>query len=139
MAIYQLIRGGGDYTYDEYFGLIPPESKTFEFPLYITVPFVEVNGIYIEYSTNNNDDICKQLYQYCTKDFDDILFELVELENIPDIYINGCKVNSIGVLGNYYGEGYTIEIYLSNIPNGFLLYSCNVWTEGYIDMSLTKE
>ena len=58
--MYQPIRGG-DYTYDEYFGLIPPESKTFEFPLYITVPFVEVNGIYIEYSTNNDDDICKQL------------------------------------------------------------------------------
>lgn len=137
MAIYQLIRGGGDYTYDEYFGLIPPESKTFEFPLYITVPFESEDGFIIH--SKYNDDICKQLYQYCTKDFDDILFELVELENIPDIYINGCKVNSIMVFGNYYGEGYDVEIDLSNIPNGFLLYSCNVWVEGNIDIYLTKE
>jgi hypothetical protein len=93
-----VMNGGGGFTYDEYFGQIPPESKTFKFPLYITVPFTEENDISLSYD-RDADDIGKQLYHYCLKNAvlvrEDRFYEFWEVPDIPDIYINGRKVHTI--------------------------------------------
>lgn len=84
--------GGGDGTYDEFFGNIPPESTTFEFPLYITVPFVrEESGLRVY---EKQGDIVNQLVEWFLANadvYEDRGFTTYELYN-PDVYINGEKI-----------------------------------------------
>lgn len=89
--------GKSDYTYDEYFGLIPPESKTFEFPLYITVPLESEDNVGLHY-VKNNDGIVKQLWNYCweNSEIDSDLFVTTYKFNIGDVYINGIKATLVG-------------------------------------------
>lgn len=83
---------GGGGTYDEFFGNIPPESTTFEFPLYITVPFVSIEEYGRVYEKQG--DIVNQLVDWFFANADVyedrfyISYELYE----PDIYINGEKI-----------------------------------------------
>lgn len=88
-------QGGG--TYDDYFGQIPPESTSLEFPLYITVPFVETNDGYRLYE-RQADNLSLQLREWFFENaeyIDDYFTSSYEL--YPDnIYINGVKVNIMG-------------------------------------------
>ena len=129
--MYQLI--GGNYTYDEYFGLIPPESKTFEFPLYITVPFVEENPdshilVYEKY----NDDIVKQLHTYCIEnaelDYSNGGYAIWVVQNIPDIYINGKKVKDIQI-DAFEGVFEPPRLFLDEMPSN--PYECFIYEDGY--------
>ena len=85
-------------TYDEYFGQIPPESKTFGFPLYITVPFKSEDD-YALYYVKNNDSIVKQLWDYCWENSEivsDSFNVAHKFNNIGDVFINGIKVTLDG-------------------------------------------
>ena len=107
-------------TYDEYFGQIPPESTSLEFPLYITVPFVEANDVYRLYE-RQADNLSLQLREWffenaeCTEDFFETYYELY-----PDnIYLNGVKVRKMDVV-LYKGESLEnkeINIYLEQISS----------------------
>ena len=105
-------------TYDEYFGQIPPESTSFEFPLYITVPFVEVYDD-TRYYKRQADNLSLQLREWffenaeCTEDFFETYYELY-----PDnIYLNGVKVRNMDVVLYNGGslENEEINIYLEQI------------------------
>ena len=86
--------GGGGATYDDYFGEIPPESTSFGFPLYITVPF---EG-YIDSSRcyeRTADNISLQLFEWANENkvVVDEVSGMVSYEAYPDnLYLNGRKV-----------------------------------------------
>lgn len=98
--------GGGGGTYDEFFGNIPPESTTFEFPLYITVPFVSIEEYGRVYEKQG--DIVNQLVDWFFANADVyedrfyISYELYE----PDIYINGEKIECMFAEKTTYDEDF---------------------------------
>lgn len=93
---------GGGGTYDEFFGQIPPESTSFQFPLYITVPFDEVTEN-SRYYSKPWDEIIQQLYDWFVENAtvtDLGWMKIYELDN-PDVYINGEKISQM-----YYDDAY---------------------------------
>ena len=86
--------GGGGATYDDYFGEIPPESTSFGFPLYITVPFEGYMGDN-RYYNRTADNISLQLFEWANENkvVVDESFFMVAYEAYPDnLYLNGRKV-----------------------------------------------
>lgn len=86
--------GGGGATYDDYFGEIPPESTSFGFPLYITVPFEGYVGEH-RYYQRAADNISLQLFEWANENkvVVDETFNATSYEVYPDnLYINGRKV-----------------------------------------------
>lgn len=83
--------GGG--TYDDYFGQIPPESTSFDFPLYITVPFLEEYDVYRDYE-RQADDLSFKLRAWFFENAEYTYNGRVHTYELrPDnIYINGVKV-----------------------------------------------
>ena len=84
---------GGGATYDDYFGEIPPESTSFGFPLYITVPFDRIEDGYRHYY-REVDNLSMQLFEWANENkvlVDDFLIKCYEAYP-QDLYINGRKV-----------------------------------------------
>lgn len=109
---------GSGGTYDEFFGNIPPESTTFEFPLYITVPFVETENTFRVYQ--KTDDIIGQLKEWFFANadvYENMFIDVYELYD-PNVYINGEKIEFMyaDVFGSDF-EHSTIEC-TSQIFNG---------------------
>ena len=85
--------GGGEGTYDEYFGQIPPESTEFGWPLYITVPFVYAEGNYRRYEKQPSD-IVLQLYNWIMENYEEesSFAGSTCYSYPPELYINGERV-----------------------------------------------
>lgn len=86
--------GGGGATYDDYFGEIPPESTSFGFPLYITVPFDSIEDGCRIYK-RAGDNITLQLWDWAdqNKELISDLGPIKTYEAYPEeLYINGAKV-----------------------------------------------
>lgn len=98
--------GGGDGIYDEFFGNIPPESTTFEFPLYITVPLVSIEEWGRAYEKQGN--IVNQLVDWFFANadvYEDRFYTVYELYE-PDIYINGEKIENMYAEKHFSEEGF---------------------------------
>lgn len=140
-ALSASVMSGGGGTYDEIFGDIPPESKTFKFPLYITVPFSSETSTsaFFDYE-KDNDDIVKQLHAYCIEnaemDYTDSIFELWVVRNIPDIYINGKKVKDIQI-DAFVGVFEPPRLFLDEMSFA-TVYECFIHDNGYIFVSIYK-
>lgn len=104
--------------------------------MYITVPFEEEDPIsHMLVYGKYNDDICKQLYQYCLENavlVEDVgLWEYWEVQDVPDIYINGRKVYTIN-----------FDVAAGNVEGGVILYigvfECNVFEDGELYIYVYK-
>ena len=121
-------------TYDEFFGQIPPESTSFDFPLYITVPFVESVGSNDRYYERQEDNLALQLREW--------FFENAEYtkgpwfcyyELYPDnIYINGVKVSKMDadLFDTETIEDIYVNIQLAHNNHGDI----NIGPEGFLCM-----
>ena len=121
-------------TYDEFFGQIPPESTSFDFPLYITVPFVESVGSNDRYYERQEDNLALQLREW--------FFENAEYtkgprfcyyELYPDnIYINGVKVSKMDadLFDTETIEDIYVHIQLAHNNHGDI----NIGPEGFLYM-----
>ena len=106
--------------YDEIFGNIPPESTSFEFPLYITVPYVNTSNRYRAYNKEPSV-IVGQLWDWFVEnaDVEEGMYGNYYILNNPPFYINGKKVqqmNADEVFGlidsiriHFYLEGKVVE------------------------------
>ena len=116
-------------TYDEYFGQIPPESTSFEFPLYITVPFVEINAVGQRIYERQSDDIALQLREWFFENaeyIDDYFISYYELYT-DNIYINGVRINKMSAelyLGETVNDIY-INFYSDNSYSTYEVYQSN--------------
>ena len=98
---------------DNPWGDLPAESTTFEFPLYITVPFVGKGSNYNYYFKDPNA-ITQQLWDWFMEN--KVLVSADEIEIMaayeatpPELYINGAKVIKM-TSDSEFGEFYSIEI-----------------------------
>ena len=125
-------------TYDEYFGQIPPESTSFEFPLYITVPFVATNTVGQRIYERQSDDIALQLRAWFFENADvyhEVFVEIYELR--PDnIYMNGRKVTYMSC-DIFIGD--SIETVFVNIEldNNWRI-GGQISSDGYINLYVTS-
>lgn len=89
---------GGDGTYDEIFGNIPPESTEFGWPLYINVPFAELYDGGTIYYEKEADEIVKKLNDWAYENYT-IVEEMFFMQSVeaypPELYINGIKIEKI--------------------------------------------
>lgn len=116
--------GGGNYTYDEYFGLIPPESTSFQFPLYITVPFTETVNVFRKYH-REVDNISSSLKEWFLANavVEEGMLETYYTVYNPNIYINGRKCeymescSSLGMMSDIYCFGIDNECYIDSNNN----------------------
>ena len=81
-------------NYDEIFGKIPPKSTTFEFPLYLTVPFVGMGEAGERIYERPKNDIDSQLFDWFVENAELIFDDGVNktYEAYPEVYVNGAKV-----------------------------------------------
>lgn len=125
--------GGGGATYDDYFGEIPPESTSFGFPLYITVPF---EG-YIDssrYYKRTADNISLQLFEWANENkvVVDEAFDVVTYEAYPDnLHINGRKVEYMFTDTNILMDSGDITYWTMVIGNDEV---ADCWQDGIIDI-----
>lgn len=113
--------GGGEGTYDEHFGQIPPESTEFGWPLYITVPYSYSDGNFRIYELGAND-IGKQLYDWIQENNEIIesLFANTYYSYPPELYINGELITYF-LWDEIFGEA------------GYPLFSTSIINDGIID------
>lgn len=113
--------GGGEGTYDEYFGQIPPESTEFGWPLYITVPLAYTEGNYRRYEKQPSD-IVLQLYNWIMENYEEEqgFMGVTCYSYPPELYINGEKVDHClwdVLLGQVQSDP---SFYTSKISDGFI-------------------
>ena len=120
-------------TYDEYFGQIPPESTSFEFPLYITVPFVATNTVGQRIYERQSDDIALQLRAWFFENAD--VYELFQTtyELRPDnIYVNGKKVTFMSC-DIFIGDSIETAFVNFEVDNNWRIEG-SISSDGYIDL-----
>ena len=110
--------GGGGGTYDEVFGNIPPESTTFGWPLYITVPYsftIENLRIYEKEAS----DIGRQLYDWLQEnnECEESIFVKTYYSYPPELYINGELITTV-FWDESFGEVGDPAFYTSLISDG---------------------
>lgn len=123
---------GGEGTYDEIFGNIPPESTEFGWPLYITLPFVEEVSVSRVYEKEPSK-ITEELFNYviANKEFVKEDFQFKEYVLYPSaLYINGVKCNKISILYDkiegYYDIALIVKKYDAYLEEDYSIYMI-VW------------
>lgn len=120
--------GNGGGVVDDYFGEIPPESTSFTFPLYLTIPYVGTNDGWREYY-READGISEALKEwfFANAEVSEGMFAREYLIDDPDIYINGekcsemwCEV-SLGIFADIYFYGNWTECILGFNDNAISL------------------
>ena len=94
---------------------LPPESTTFEFPLYLNTKVIEKTEDFL-YRSRDCDDILRQLFNFYREQFEDAEYISEEvLLNYP-VYIDGYRILSARrfsgnieeiITDNDYGGGYS--------------------------------
>lgn len=87
--------------YDDIFGELPPESTSFEFPLYLNITELDYEDAdYKEYIRNIDDDIIVQLTNWFDANYRvhnsyDGSWEYINLDESHQIYINGSLITQL--------------------------------------------
>lgn len=88
-------------TYDDIFGELPPESTSFEFPLYLNITELDYEDADCkEYIRNSADDIIVQLTNWFDANYRvhnsyDGSWEYINLDESHQIYINGSLITQL--------------------------------------------
>ena len=110
---------GGGGVVDDYFGQIPPESTSFTFPLYLTIPYIETNNGYRDYyrEADGISEALKEWFFANAEVSETPWATLYHIDN-PDIYINGEKCSRMScdammsVFSDIYIDGNWLECYI---------------------------
>lgn len=112
---------------------LPPESTTFEFPLYLNTRIIEKTPDYL-YREREGDEILNQLFQFWGDNmlgfFEDISWPRNFFKDYP-VFIDGCQVEDIGAYHAGFEDIKTSKDYGDYNIISICLDSYYLWVDGY--------